>query len=135
MSRTTPRPSPFPPRTGFALAFDDLIAHMVELRLRPIVVESVDENSPADLRALVDLTKYAARAMDALLQRCAYEAGLTSMSGASEYVGIVSDAVADELLPVITARADKIEDERGGESQSAIDRREHSTINKTQLGL
>jgi hypothetical protein len=121
--------------TGLQSEIDALIAHLVSLRLRPVVAERPDEDNPADLRALAELLKDTARAIDPFFQRIAYSAGLTSMSGASGYVDLVSNFAAESLLGEITARADKIEDERVGESQAERDRRENGTISHACLGL
>jgi hypothetical protein len=129
------KPSPFPPRTGFALAFDDAIDELSKLRARQVVAESCNEDSPRDLRALVELLKDTARAVDPLFQRIAHKAGLTSMSGASLYVGVVSNYALDDLLGEIEARAAKIEDERGGESLATADRRENGTMSHACQGI
>lgn len=123
--------------TGLQAEIDALIAHLVALRLRPVVAERPDEDNPADLRALAELLKDAARAVDPLFQRIAKDAGLTSMSGGSHYVDLVSNFAADSLLGEIAALANKIEDERaeGSESQAARDRRENGTLSHACLGL
>lgn len=119
--------------TGLQCEIDALIASLGELRKREIVGDHPDEDLPTDLRALGLLLTATAIAIDPLIQRIAYEAGLGSMSGASPFAGLATDGV-DDLLSQITARADSIEDERAGDRELA-DRREYGTLNHRQQGL
>jgi len=119
--------------TGLQAEIDTQVLSLAKLRLRPICVAPVYGDTPAELRALAELLTDAARAMDPLIQRIAYSAGLASLSGASEYVGVVSAAVED-LYAAIVGRAERIEEERSGAAQSVIDLREHG-LSARQLGI
>lgn len=117
-------------RTALQGEIDTLIERLLELRARQICTDRpIYDDSADDLRDLAKLAKDAALAVDALLKHCAFKAGLSTV------VGVVSRAVEDELLAEINCRIEKLEEERGGEPQSAIDRRENSTLGHAHLGL
>lgn len=134
MSRTIPQ-NPFERRTGFQREIDATIAALVEIRQRQSVANGFDEDNADSLRCLAGAVKDTARVVDPLFHRLAYEAGLGSLSNASKWASLVTDYALEDLLGEIEARAMKIEDERGGESQETRDRREHSTLNHRQQGI
>jgi len=127
-------PSPFPPRSGLAAEIDEARKRLKTLRARPIVAKAYDDE-PTDLRALVELAKDMARALDPLFQRIGWLAGVGSLSGASEFAGLVSAGIEDDLLACIAARIERIEDERAGPSQADEDRRWNGTLNARQQGI
>ena len=126
------KPSPFPPRTGIQAEIDATIERLVALRSWDACTRALCDDEPAELRALADLAKSAARACDTLFQRIAFNAGLSSMSGASPFVGLVSAGIEDDLLGGINARIERIEEDRAPRED---ENEQHSTLNHRQLGL
>ena len=126
------KPSPFPPRTGIQAEIDATIERLVALRSWDACTRSLCDDEPRELRALADLAKSAADAFDPLLQRIAYTAGISSLSGASEYARVAFTAIDGNLLDAITSRAERLEEAAAPREDQ---RAEHSTINHRQLGI
>jgi hypothetical protein len=126
------KPSPFPPRTGIQAEIDATIERLVALRSWDACTRSLCDDEPRELRALADLARAAADAFDPLLQRIAYTAGVSSLSGASEHARIVFRAIEDDMCAEISARAERLEEDRAPREDQ---RAEHSTINHRQLGI
>jgi hypothetical protein len=124
--------SPFPPRTGIQAEIDATIERLVEMRSWDACTRALCDDEPAELRALADLAKSVADAFDPLLQRIAYAAGVSSLSGASEHARITFIAIDGNLLDAITSRAERIEEQRAPREDQ---RAEHSTLSHRQLGL
>jgi hypothetical protein len=126
------RPSPFLPRTGIQAEIDATIARLLEMRSWDACTRALCDDEPRELRALADLARAVADTFDPLLQRIAYAAGVSSLSGASEHTRITFIAIDGNLLAEITSRADRIEEDRAPREDQ---RAEHSTLNAHQQGI
>ena len=106
--------------------------HITDLCGLSIVRGVVDEDSPADLRALAGLVKAFAVKADDVLLTVAREAGLLRGARAAQYERIMFGAVEGDLMFALTERAEELDEERRPKGDPNA---EHSTINHRQLGL
>jgi hypothetical protein len=118
--------------SGLEATIDEAILRLAELRSTRIARQQtrIDEEDPDDLRALAALTIDVARVIDPLFQEIAYQAGLSSRSGASEHARLVIDAIEGNLDYELVSAAEKIEDERAVRFDAQ--REEWGTLNHAQ---
>lgn len=95
------------------------IERLSELRWADIASKTIDEDSPADLRALASFVKEFAKTSDDVLRAVAEEAGLLrTPNEQAQFNRIVFGAVDGELLYALTDRAEELEAERAPRGDS-----------------
>ncbi len=94
--------------TQLQAQIDEAIRKLTALRNSTFVSRRINENDADHMDDLRDVTLRLGEINDPLFQACAYHAGLTSMSGASEYARIVTDALEGNLEWQIGQRAEEL---------------------------
>lgn len=125
----TPRFALPPLSTKLRTVMEAHIDRLSELRWADIANKTIDEDSPADLRALASFVKEFAKTSDDVLTTVATDAVLTGTG----YLRIVHDATEGDLVFALSERAQEIEAGRAEERLEA-ERRGHGALTAKNWG-